>query len=93
MGVIFLPFLFHLIVCCLHATFSGDSFAENAKRNVLVQAWAPLGGSLGGRFSPALQQKCAAVGIKYKKSWAQVNGSELEQKLGRKIVAWLCLRV
>jgi hypothetical protein len=50
-----------------------DSFAENAKRNVLVQAWAPLGGSLGGRFSPALQQKGAAVGAKYKKSWAQVR--------------------
>jgi diketogulonate reductase-like aldo/keto reductase len=51
---------------------AGDSFAENAKRGVLLQAWAPLGGSLGGKFSPALQQQCAAVGAKHRKTWAQV---------------------
>jgi len=51
------------------ATYAID---ENQKRNVLVQAWAPLGGSLGGRFTASLKQKCAQIGQAYGKSWAQV---------------------
>jgi diketogulonate reductase-like aldo/keto reductase len=44
----------------------------NAQRHVLVQAWAPLGGSLGGRFTPALKAQCAAIGAPYGKSAYQV---------------------
>ena len=50
----------------------GNSVAENAKRGVLVQAWAPLGGSLGGRFSSSMKGKCAEIGRKYNKTFAQV---------------------
>lgn len=46
--------------------------AENAKHGVLVQAWAPLGKSLGGRFSSSIKGKCAEIGRKYNKSFAQV---------------------
>ena len=45
---------------------------ENKKRGVLVQAWGPLGKSLGGRFSPAIKSKCAAIGQVHGKSYAQV---------------------
>lgn len=46
---------------------------ENAKRGVLVQAWAPLGKSLGGRFSSSMKGTCANIGKKYgNKSYAQV---------------------
>lgn len=46
---------------------------ENTKqRNVLVQAWAPLGGSLGGKFNSEVKGKCAAIGKKYSKSGYQV---------------------
>jgi 2,5-diketo-D-gluconate reductase A len=44
----------------------------NAQRHLLVQAWAPLGGSLGGRFTPALKAQCAAIGAPYGKSAYQV---------------------
>ena len=50
----------------------GNSVEENNKRGVLVQAWAPLGKSLGGRFSSSMKGKCAELGKKYKKSFAQV---------------------
>jgi len=50
----------------------GKSIEENNKRGILVQAWAPLGKSLGGRFSSSLKGKCAEVGRPYNKSWAQV---------------------
>jgi len=45
---------------------------QNAQRGLLVQAWAPLGGSLGGRFSSSIKGKCAEIGKKYNKSFAQV---------------------
>jgi 2,5-diketo-D-gluconate reductase A len=45
---------------------------ENHKRGILLQAWAPLGGSLGGRFSSSMKAKCAEIGLKYNKSFAQV---------------------
>ena len=51
----------------------GDSIAENNKRGILVQAWAPLGGSLGGRFDGNIKKACAKVGKKYNKSFAQVR--------------------
>ena len=34
----------------------------NQQRNILVQAWAPLGGSLGGRFNARIRQACADIG-------------------------------
>lgn len=46
--------------------------AENIKRGVLVQAWAPLGGSLGGRFDSRIKAECARIGKAYNKSFAQV---------------------
>ena len=48
------------------------SIDENKKRDVLVQAWAPLGGSLGGRFNSSMKGKCTEIGRKYGKSFAQV---------------------
>mmetsp|Transcript_1841 Transcript_1841/g.2957 ORF Transcript_1841/g.2957 Transcript_1841/m.2957 type:complete len:386 (-) Transcript_1841:425-1582(-) len=45
---------------------------SNMKRGVLVQAWAPLGYSLGGRFTPKMKAVCAEIGKKYGKSFAQV---------------------
>lgn len=50
----------------------GNAVEENNKRGVLVQAWAPLGGSLGGRFSSSMKGACAEIGKKYSKSFAQV---------------------
>lgn len=50
----------------------GNEVAENTKRGILVQAWAPLGGSLGGRFSSSMKGACAQIGKKYNKSFAQV---------------------
>lgn len=44
----------------------------NLQHGILVQAWAPLGGSLGGRFTPRMRDECAAVGRKYNKSGYQV---------------------
>ena len=38
---------------------------------ILVQAWAPLGGSTGG-ISKRAQQLCGDIGKKYGKTWAQV---------------------
>lgn len=52
---------------------SGNSVVENSQRGILVQAWAPLGGSLGGQFNASIKAKCAEIGRKYNnKSWAQV---------------------
>ncbi|CAK9032266.1 9 [Durusdinium trenchii] len=44
---------------------------ENKKRGILVQAWAPLGGSTGG-ISKKAQTLCGEIGKNYGKSWAQV---------------------
>jgi diketogulonate reductase-like aldo/keto reductase len=55
----------------------GNAIAENKKRGILVQAWAPLGGSLGGRFNSSLKGTCAQIGKKYNKSFAQVSRSML----------------
>jgi 2,5-diketo-D-gluconate reductase A len=45
---------------------------ENFKRGLLVQAWAPLGKSLGGRFTSSMKGECATIGKQYNKSYAQV---------------------
>lgn len=51
----------------------GDVIPENNKRGILVQAWAPLGGSLGGRFDKKVQKACAQIGKRHdNKSYAQV---------------------
>lgn len=50
----------------------GNVIAENNKRDILVQAWAPLGGSLGGRFDKNIKSACAKIGKNYGKSFAQV---------------------
>lgn len=50
----------------------GSVVEENRKRGVFLQAWAPLGGSLGGRFSSSMKGSCAQIGRKYDKSFAQV---------------------
>jgi len=50
----------------------GTLVEDNNKRGVLVQAWAPLGGSLGGRFNSSMKGKCAEIGHKYNKNFAQV---------------------
>lgn len=60
----------------------GNSIADNASRAVLVQAWAPLGGSLGGRFDSRIKSLCLDVGAKYKKSGAQVALRWIIQKGG-----------
>jgi diketogulonate reductase-like aldo/keto reductase len=52
--------------------YHNDSIEEHTKRNILVQAWAPLGGSLGGRFTKSMKATCAAIGKTYGKSGAQV---------------------
>lgn len=49
-----------------------ESVTENKKRGILVQAWAPLGKSLGGRFNSSMKGRCAEIGRKYNKSYAQV---------------------
>jgi len=59
------------------------SIEENKKRGVLVQAWAPLGYSLGGKFTPAMKSKCAEIGAKYGgKTFAQVALRWIVQKGG-----------
>lgn len=51
----------------------GDAMTENIKRGILVQAWAPLGGSLGGRFDNNIKSACAKIGKNHgNKSFAQV---------------------
>lgn len=50
----------------------GNAIQENSKRGVLVQAWAPLGGSLGGRFNAKIKAACSEIGSKYNKSAYQV---------------------
>lgn len=52
--------------------FHPDSVQDNANRGVQVQAWAPLGGSIGGKFNSRIKGKCAEIGKKYGKSGAQV---------------------
>lgn len=51
----------------------GTVVEDNQQRGILVQAWAPLGGSLGGRFDSRIKEACARIGFQHhKKSWAQV---------------------
>ena len=51
----------------------GSVVQDNQQRGgILVQAWAPLGGSLGGRFSSSMKGTCAKIGKQYNKSYAQV---------------------
>jgi len=50
----------------------GKSVEENKKRGILVQAWAPLGGSLGGKFDSRIMAACSDIGKKHNKSGAQV---------------------
>lgn len=54
------------------AYHSPNVIEDNRMRGILVQAWAPLGGSLGGRFTASKQAVCAAIGTKYNKTYAQV---------------------
>lgn len=49
----------------------GDVVTENNKRGLLVQAWAPLGGSTG-RFDARIKNACSIIGKQYNKSYAQV---------------------
>ena len=51
---------------------ASDTVKSNADRGVLVQAWAPLGYSLGGRFTSTMKGTCQQIGTKYGKSGAQV---------------------
>jgi diketogulonate reductase-like aldo/keto reductase len=52
----------------------GDVIPENNKRGLLVQAWAPLGGSLGGRFDKNVKDACVNIGKNHgNKSFAQVR--------------------
>lgn len=55
-----------------HPNINNEVEENTRKRNILVQAWAPLGGSLMGRFDNNIKQKCADIGKKYNKSFAQV---------------------
>jgi diketogulonate reductase-like aldo/keto reductase len=58
----------------------GNTVEENRKRGVLVQAWAPLGKSLGDRFTSSMKGTCASIGTKYNKSYAQVSLRWILQK-------------
>ena len=53
-------------------SLASDTVKSNADRGVLVQAWAPLGYSLGGRFTSSMKGTCQQIGNKYGKSYAQV---------------------
>jgi diketogulonate reductase-like aldo/keto reductase len=57
---------------CSVAYHAPTVLADNRARGVLVQAWAPLGGSLGGRFDSRIKSACSSIGAKYNKSYAQV---------------------
>ena len=50
----------------------GDVVKENGERGVMVQAWAPLGGSLSDAFNKTIRARCAEIGKRYGKSFAQV---------------------
>lgn len=52
---------------------------ENQQRGLLVQAWSPLGASIG-KFNETIRSKCADVGKHYKKIWAQVALRWIVQK-------------
>jgi diketogulonate reductase-like aldo/keto reductase len=60
----------------------GNVISENANFGVLVQAWAPLGGSLGGRFTPQMMDTCEKIGSSYNKSGSQVALRWIIQKGG-----------
>lgn len=54
---------------------------EHTQRNILVQAWSPLGGSLGTRFDSKIKATCAQIGQRYgNKSYAQVALRWIVQK-------------
>ena len=60
----------------------GNVITENANLGVVVQAWAPLGGSLGGRFNPQMKDTCEKIGSSYNKSGSQVALRWIIQKGG-----------
>ena len=60
----------------------GSVIADNANCGVLVQAWAPLGGSLGGRFDALKMATCQKIGSAYNKSASQVALRWIIQKGG-----------
>ena len=54
---------------------------ENQQRSELVQAWSPLGGSMGaGKFNETIRSKCADIGKHHGKTWAQVALRWIVQK-------------
>jgi diketogulonate reductase-like aldo/keto reductase len=59
----------------------GNVMDENAHFGVLVQAWAPLGGSTGG-FNAKIKAACNQIGQKYQKSGSQVALRWIVQKGG-----------
>jgi diketogulonate reductase-like aldo/keto reductase len=60
----------------------GNPIVENANFGILVQAWAPLGGSLGGRFDASMKATCSRIGESYHKSGSQVALRWIIQKGG-----------
>jgi diketogulonate reductase-like aldo/keto reductase len=60
----------------------GNVIADNANLGVVVQAWAPLGGSLGGRFDAPKMDTCQKIGSTYNKSGSQVALRWIIQKGG-----------
>jgi len=54
-----------------NVAYHPGSVTENNKRGLLVQAWAPLGGSTG-RFDSRIKDACSLIGKQYNKSYAQV---------------------
>jgi diketogulonate reductase-like aldo/keto reductase len=69
----------------------GNVIEDNTRqRNVLVQAWAPLGGSLGGRFNSSIKKKCQQIGKKYDKSYAQVTLVSCEENVLFSFFGCLC---
>jgi diketogulonate reductase-like aldo/keto reductase len=62
----------------------GNAIVENQERGILVQAWAPLGGSLGGRFNSNIKSTCGQIGKRYNKSFAQV-GSWSDKSYHRRV--------
>mmetsp|Transcript_90511 Transcript_90511/g.255505 ORF Transcript_90511/g.255505 Transcript_90511/m.255505 type:complete len:364 (+) Transcript_90511:85-1176(+) len=51
--------------------YDPNAVEDNRKRGIVVQSWAPLGGSTGG-ISLRARKACEEVGKTYGKSWAQV---------------------
>ena len=60
----------------------GNVIPEHANLGMVVQAWAPLGGSLGGRFDAPKMATCEKIGSSYHKSASQVALRWIIQKGG-----------